>query len=326
MPLTQPLANIFGQLLGGVLVSSRPFGFTWQAIFLINVPIGLGAFLGSLFFLRDSKADHAQKLDISGVVLLSAALGLLIYPLVEGRETGWPLWIVAMLFASPIALITFIRFERRLTERGGSPLVDVSLFRQSGFSVGVAMALLFYMLSAFYLTFSIYLQGGLCFAPRDAGLRMLPFGIGYFVASFPSAKIMQRLGPRALTLGFLVQVLGFGAVVLDISGVLSASLALELVVAGVGFGIVMPSVIKAVIGSIDPRHAGLASGIGISTFQIGAALGVAIIGGVFFSVLGTGRDLVFYSRAFAVALGCNVALLAIAGLLSLGLPGKGRAL
>jgi EmrB/QacA subfamily drug resistance transporter len=317
------LANILGQILGGVLVSSHPFGFTWQAIFLINVPIGLAAFIGSLLFLGDSKVDHAQKLDVGGVILLSATLCLLVYPLVEGRETGWPFWIVAMLVGSPVALIAFIRFERRLIGCGGAPLVDISLFRESGFAFGVAMALLYYMLSAFYLTFSVYLQGGLHLTPFDAGLRTLPFGIGYFLASFASASIMQRLGPRALTLGFVIQVLGFGAVALTVAGVLTGYLEPGLVVAGVGFGIVMPSVIKVVIGGIDPQYAGLASGIVISTFQIGAALGVAIIGGVFFSVLGTGQGLVSYSRAFAVALGCNIALLAIGGLLSLWLPAAG---
>lgn len=314
------LANIVGQILGGVLVSSHPLGFTWQAIFLINIPIGLAAFIGSLVFLKDSRADHAQKLDLGGVLLLSATLGLLVYPLVEGRDSGWPLWIIAMLMAFPVALIAFILFERRLMKRGDFPLVDLSLFRESGFAIGVAMALVYYMLSAFYLTFSIYLQGGLSLTPLEAGLRTLPFGIGYFLSSFLSAAIMRRLGPRALTLGFVIQVLGFGSVVLAVTGVLAGYLEIGLVVAGVGFGIVMPSVIKAVIGGIDQRHAGLASGIVISTFQIGAALGVAIIGGIFFSVLGTGRELSAYSHAFAVALGCNVILLMLGAGLSLWLP------
>ena len=94
--------------------------------------------------------------------------------------------------------------------------------------------------------------------------------------------------------------------------------------AGVGFGIVMPSVIKAVIGGIAQRYAGLAAGIVISTFQIGAALGVAVIGGVFFSTLGAGQDLAAYAHAFAIALGCNVALLVLGGVLSLWLPGEKR--
>ncbi|SDS10892.1 MFS transporter [Bradyrhizobium canariense] len=313
-------ANIAGQILGGVLVSSHPFGLTWQAIFLINVPIGLVAVIGSLLFLSDSRADHAQKLDISGVVLLSVTLGLLVYPLVEGRETGWPVWIVAMLVVSPIVLIAFVRFERRLTAQGGAPLVDFSLFREPGFAIGIAMALVFYMLSSFYLTFSVYLQGGLHLTPVDAGLRTLPFAFGYFASSLASASIMQRLGPRALTLGFIIQVIGFGAVILSVLGVTSGYIEIALLVAGLGYGIVVPSVIKAVVGGIDQRYAGLASGIVISTFQIGASLGVAIIGGVFFSTVGGNQELTSYAHAFSVALGCNVALLALGGLLSLWLP------
>lgn len=315
------LANIAGQILGGALISAHPFGFAWRAVFLINIPIGAFALIGGLFFLGDSRVDQAQKLDIGGVALLSATLGLLVFPLVEGREKGWPLWIVAMLIASPAALMAFIRFERRLMRRGGSPLVDLSLFGDSTFRAGIAMALVFYMLSSFYLTFSIYLQGGLGLAPLDAGLRSLPFGIGYFLASFFSASLTRRMGAGALTLGFAVQVLGFGAVILAVGQQAPRFLEVALFIAGTGFGIVMPSVLKVVLGGIDQRHAGLASGIIISTFQIGAALGVAIVGGVFFSILGNGHGLASYSHAFRAALGCNVALLMLGGLLSLRLPG-----
>ena len=84
----------------------------------------------------------------------------------------------------------------------------------------------------------------------------------------------------------------------------------------------MPSVIKAVIGGIDQRHAGLASGIMISTFQIGAALGVAIIGGIFYSALGARPDPEACAHAFVLALGCDVALLALGGGLSLWLPDR----
>jgi EmrB/QacA subfamily drug resistance transporter len=313
------LANICGQVLGGVLVSSQPFGLAWQAIFLINVSIGLAALIGSMLFLGDSRAERAQRLDIGGIVLLSLTLGLLVYPLVEGRESGWPAWMVAMLVASPIALVASIRFEARLSARGGDPLVALSLFRNGGFAIGLVMALFFYTLSSFYLTFAVYLQSGLHRSPLEAGLATLPFAVGYFASSLASSHVMQRLGVRALTLGFALQVLGFGVVMLAVGNVLPDSLELGLVVGGLGFGTVMPSVIKAVLGGIDQRHAGLASGIVISTFQIGAALGVAVIGGVFYGALGTGHDLAAYAHAFNVALGCNVALLALGALLSLWL-------
>lgn len=313
------LANICGQILGGVLVSAHPFGLAWQAIFLINVPIGLAALIGSVAVLRDTRAEHAQKLDIGGVVLLSLTLGLLVYPLVEGRETGWPTWMIAMLVVCPAALALFVRFEARLGARGGDPLVTLSLFRNRGFAAGLVMALAFYMLSSFYLTFAVYQQNGLNRSPLEAGLAVLPFAVGFFASSLVSAPVMQRLGTRTLTLGFVLQVLGFGTVMLAVSLRLADFLGIGLAVAGIGFGTVMPSVIKAVIGGVDQRHAGLASGIVISTFQIGASLGVAVIGGIFYAALGDGRTLDAYAHAFTLALGCNVALLILAALLSLWL-------
>jgi EmrB/QacA subfamily drug resistance transporter len=311
------LANICGQVLGGVLVSSQPFGFSWQAIFLINVPIGIAAFIGSLLFLSDSRAPDIQKFDLGGVALLSVALALLIYPLIEGRESGWPAWIIAMLAAPPLVLIAFVRFEQRLSAGGGAPLVELCLFSDGRFVVGIVMALAFYMLSSFYLTFSVYLQGGLHLTPLDAAFETFPFAAGFFVASLLSSYLMQLLGARALTLGFALQVIGFGAVMLVVGNILPHGLGLGLSCAGLGFGTVMPSVIKVVIGGIEPRHAGLASGIMISTFQIGAALGVAVIGGVFYGALGTAESVKAYAHAFTLALGCNVALLVLAGVLSL---------
>lgn len=314
------LANICGQVLGGVLVSAHPFGLAWQAIFLINVPIGLAAFIGGLLFLTDLRAQHAKRIDIGGVILLSLTLGLLVYPLIQGRETGWPIWIVAMLLASPLMLGAFVRFEANLSARGGDPLVALHLLRNSDFVIGLVMALAFYMLSSSYLTFAVYLQNGLHESPLTAGLATLPFAVGFFFASLVSSYVMQWLGVRTLTLGFALQVVGFGVVMLSVGGALPQSLAIGLACGGLGFGTVMPSVIKAVIGSINSHHAGLASGIMISTFQIGAALGVATIGGVFYSLLGVHPDADDYAHAFTIGLGCNVALLALGGWLSLWLP------
>jgi EmrB/QacA subfamily drug resistance transporter len=319
------LANICGQVLGGVLVSSHPFGLAWQAIFLVNVPVGLVAFIGGLLFLRDSRAQEAQRLDVGGVILLSLTLGLLVYPLIEGRETEWPAWIVATLAASPLALVAFVCFEARLFSRGGEPLVALHLLRNSAFAIGLVMAFAFYMLSSFYLTFAVYLQSGLHDSPLAAGLATLPFAAGFFISSLVSSYVMQRLGVRALTLGFALQVLGFGVVMLSVGNVVPQSLDLGLICGGLGFGTVMPSVVKAVMSSIDQRHAGLASGIMISTFQVGASLGVAVIGGVFFSALGTQQGPDAYAHAFTLALGCNVVLLALGGVLSLWLPIERRA-
>ncbi|MDQ0472163.1 MFS transporter [Labrys wisconsinensis] len=310
------LANLCGQVLGGVLVSSHPFGFAWQAIFFVNIPIGLATLLGGMAFLRDSRSQHAQSLDIGGVVLLSLTLGLLIYPLIEGREMGWPWWVVAMLMASPAALAGFVLFERGLARRGGSPLVELSLFRDRRFATGIVMALAFYIQNAFFLTFSVFLQSGLGMTPMQAGVATLPYVGGSFVASLASSYLMQRLGSYALTLGFALQALGFLIIALAVASILPGCLDIGLIAAGMGFGIIMPSVIKAVIGSVDPRHAGLASGVVISALQIGSAIGIAIIGGVFYGALGGGQTSEAYPFAFSLALGCIVAVLVLGGALS----------
>jgi MFS family permease len=153
---------------------------------------------------------------------------------------------------------------------------------------------------------------------------MFPLGIGYFLASLAAASIMERFGSRALTLAFAIQMLGFGVAILTISVILASGFAIGLFIAGLGFGIAMPSIIKAVISGIDPRHAGLASGIVISSLQIGGAVGIALVGGVFFNALGDGGGLTAYAHAFSVAAGCNIALMAVGGVLSLWLPCQNR--
>jgi MFS family permease len=313
------LANICGQLLGGFLVSAHPFGLTWQAIFFVNVPIGIAAFIGGIFSLGENRSEHAKKLDLLGVTLLSLALGCLVYPLIEGRESGRPLSMIGMLLVSCIAFYGFIRLETKLSADNSDPLVEISLFRNRRFSIGVVMGLVFYMLSGFYLTFSVYLQGGLHRSPLQAGVAMLPFAVSFFLGSIASSYVVRYLKSYGLAAGFALQVIGFGIVTACIRYQMWG-LEAGLAFAGIGFGIVMPGVITAVIGNVDERHAGLASGIVMTTFQIGSALGVAIVGGVFYTVLGTQITTIAYSYAFSDALACNVVLLAVGGVLSLWLP------
>jgi EmrB/QacA subfamily drug resistance transporter len=315
------LANICGQLLGGLLVSAHPFGLAWQGIFFVNLPIGIIAFVGGIVCLEENRSPHAKNLDIRGVIYLSITLGCLVYPLIEGRESGWPSWMTGMFLVSVVAFICFVRHESRLSENGLDPLVELSLFRSSRFTLGIVMGLVFYMLSAFYLTFSIYLQGGLRKSPVQAGFVMLPFAVSFFLGSMASSVVMSRLKTYALSVGFALQVVGFGIVALCARHQV-AGFEEGLACAGIGYGLVMPGVIKAVIGHIDERHAGLASGIVMTTLQIGAALGVAIVGGVFYTILGDQTDMQAYARAFSDSMALNVALLGLGCVLSLFLPNE----
>ena len=228
---------------------------------------------------------------------------------------------IVMLFVSFVAFYRFIRLEATLSANNADPLVELSLFRNRRFSIGLVMGLVFYMLSAFYLTFSVYLQGGLHRSPLQAGLAMLPFAVCFFLSSLASSYVVRHLKTYALPAGFALQVIGFGVVTACVRYQMWG-LGEGLACAGVGFGIVMPGIIKAVIGDVDERHAGLASGVVMTTLQIGSALGVAIVGGVFYSVLGTQTSISAHSHAFSDALACNVVLLAVGGGLSLWLPGE----
>ena len=315
------LANICGQLLGGLLVFAHPFGYSWQSIFFINIPIGIVAFVGAVFFLKESRSLHARKLDFIGVVLLSVTLGCLVYPLIEGRELGWPSWMKGMLGLSVLALVGFIRYETDLSSKGLDPLVEFALFRNRRFSLGMLMGLVFYMLSAFYLTFSLYLQAGLHNTPLQAGIAMLPFAVRFFFSSAASALETRKLKSYALPAGFALQVIGFGSVALcaryQLRGIEGG-----LACAGIGFGVVMPRIIKAVIGDIDERHAGLAAGMVMTALQIGSALGIALVGGFFYNSLGARTGLQAYAHAFSNSMMMNVALLVLGCALSLCLPSE----
>ena len=310
------LSATLGQILGGVLISAGWWGMTWPWIFLVNLPVGIAALIGGLLFLRESREPHAMRLDLGGVALLSLALAALVYPLVEGREQGWPLWTYAMLAASLALFVTFLRFEARVAQRGGTPLVDVSLLRHADFTLGIVVTLGFYLTSAFMFTFAAYLQG----LGRDAlhtGLATLPFTLGYLFASIAAAPVMRGLGRAALPLSLVAQATGFALLIGCVKGALPAPwLNPGLAAAGVGFGIAFPSLMRAVLGSVDARHAGLASGMVITALQISAALGVAVIGGVFYGALGTAHDGAAYGHAFATGLGCNVAALLVIALLA----------
>ena len=311
------VAATLGALLGGALVSSHLWGMGWQLIFLVNLPVGVAALIAGFALLRESRAEHALRLDLGGVALLSIALALLVYPLVEGREQGWPAWTYAMLVGSLVMFVVFVRFEARVAKQGGSPLIDVRLFGEGDFSVGILAALGIYLTSSFFLTFAVYLQSGLQHSAFQAGLATVPFTIGFFGGSMLASRLIDALGHRALPLACLCEALGFGVLIATVwhalpHGALMPGLALG----GFGFGAALPALIRAVISSVETKHAGLASGMVITALQISAALGVAIIGGVFYTALHGQTGARAYEHAFAIGLCCNVGALLVVALLS----------
>ncbi|MFC0696771.1 MFS transporter [Paraburkholderia humisilvae] len=306
------LSSIVGQLGGGALITYRPFGLDWRAVFLINVPIGLLAFVGAWTTLPETRQPSRTKVDVTGVLLLSLLLLMLIYPLTHGREAGWPLWTFVMFALSVPVFALFIVVEQRIVRAGGFPLVDLRLFRNPAFSIGLVVAFLFYCNSAFFLTYGIYLQTGLHWTPLEAGLAIMPFAVGFVVGPLTSPAVVARIGTHVLTLGFALLAAGFTVTGWAALRHTEPGLVFYagLVGAGIGHGLVFPSVMRVVLSEVVPEKAGLASGVVNTTLQIGAAFGIAAISGVFFGIVQGHETPQGYARAFEGSLSINAMLLA----------------
>jgi EmrB/QacA subfamily drug resistance transporter len=285
------IATILGPLLGGALISLDLFGTDWRMIFLVNIPVGLFALVAAYLEMPDSKAPDAPRLDVPGAALITAGLFLLVYPLTEGREKGWPAWIWAMLAASVPVLAAFVWLQRRKTRDNASPLLLMTLFGNRAFRAGLLLSLVFFAgIPAFFFSFSLYLQFGLGFSALHAGLTTFPFAVASGFASSRSDKLAKRLGTKVLTLGSGLLALGMVIViaVLNAAGtdLHSYEIAPFLLVAGLGLGCFIAPLTNLVLAGIAGREAGSASGVLSTTQQVGGALGVAVIGLILFGVLG----------------------------------------
>jgi predicted MFS family arabinose efflux permease len=319
------IAAIGGQILAGALIKADLWGLGWRTIFLINVPIVAITLLTSLPILRGfrTSCSAVQRLDVAGSILLFLGLAALVCALIEGRQQHWPMWSFALLASCPLLMACFWKVEVRLAARGGSPLVHPHLFAVPGFARGLGATLLYYTMGSFFLPYSIYLQSGLRYSALQAGLAIVPFGIGYFAGALSSPALLRIVGMRTTVVGLLGVITGLGMVVVGIhsSGVLHLlSFNPGLFAIGIGQGIVLPTLIRAVIQGAPAAYAGAASGVVNSTLQISAALGAATVGSVFFAIFERGaEDPATVALAFTATLLSIAALLVCAAFLAWGL-------
>jgi EmrB/QacA subfamily drug resistance transporter len=286
------LATITGPLVGGLLINGDVLGLEWRPIFLVNVPIGVLALAAAARLLHESRAPDAIRTDLVGVGIVSTGLLLLVYPLVQGRELDWPLWtFLAMAAALPV-LAAFAAWERRKNAADGSPLVDLDLFRQRAFVAGLLVAGIFFMgIPAFFLTFTLWLQVGLGFSALHAGLTGIPFAVGSALASTASVRLAPRLGRRILSLGTLLISIGMAGIIATVDRYGGATHSWQLIpalaICGLGLGSVIAPLVNVVLAGIRGQDAGSASGLLTTVQQLGGAVGVALIGVIFFGLLGS---------------------------------------
>jgi EmrB/QacA subfamily drug resistance transporter len=290
--VTAGLGTVSGPLLGGLLIQHNLFGLDWRPIFLINIPVGIIAVAASAVLVRESRAPRAPRLDPVGVGLITAALLLLLYPLVEGRQLGWPAWtFIAMAAAVPVFAI-FAGYERVKARRDGSPLVQLSLFHDRAFSVGMAIALTFFLgIASFALILTLFLQLGLGFTPLHAGLTFLPFSAGVLAASGAAARLAPRFGRAVTMAGALIIAGGMAGLIAIVHHYGAAVTTWEMVpglaAAGLGLGTVIAPLADILLAGVPKQHAGSASGVFNTGLQLGSSIGIAVIGVVFFGMLGS---------------------------------------
>jgi EmrB/QacA subfamily drug resistance transporter len=319
--LVQGLASIAGQIVGGGLIALDLLGLGWRWVFLINLPIGLAGLVAATRFVPESRSDTARKLDLPGVALGLVVLTLIMVPIVEGRELGWPLWGFGALLASIPAAALFVAIERRIAERGDAPLAQLGLFEVRGFRVGVLSAVILYGVVAFFLLLSIYLQEGLGLSALDSGLAFTPLAVAFATASLGAPRLGTAVREYLPQIGAVLAGIGLAATVVVLHSsknpTLSPLLLAVMLLVGAGMGIAVPSLINLVLRAVPTSDAGAASGMLTTAQQIGNALGVAIVGSIFFAELGSGTGAGAYRDAFSVAI-CVQAVLAFisAGLLS----------
>ncbi|GGN36467.1 putative actinorhodin transporter [Streptomyces kronopolitis] len=287
------LAVVSGPMLGALLIKADLFGLEWRSIFLVNVPVGIIALIGAALYVQNTKSEHVQRVDIVGSLLVTAAMLLLVYPLLQGRDLGWPAWTyVSMAMSVPVlALFAFVQIRKGRANK--SPLVEMSLFHKLSFNAGLLIGFLFFAgLIGFFFVFMMYLQIGRGFEVVHAGLTALPWSLGMAIGSAVSGAVLApKLGRKLLSTGALVMCAAFVGLILTLhyEGINASSWQMlpSLVVAGLGMGAVVSSLFGIVLAAVEPREIGSASGLVNAITQVGASAGIAILGVVFFSLLGS---------------------------------------
>jgi EmrB/QacA subfamily drug resistance transporter len=283
------VSTALGPLIGGLLIQWNLNGWDWRPVFMINVPIGIAAFIAAIFIVPESRG-RPGPIDIVGVALVTLAVLLLTYPLIEGRYLHWPVWTFVSMAASVPAMAAFALWEIRREGQNQPPLVSMGLFKHRSFSAGVGLSVTYFAgFIGLLFALSLYLQIGLSKSALSAGLALLPFPTGSLVGASLSDWITRKIGRMVLTIGSGLLIIGIVGIILTIHYEGSSALQLlpAMVIGGFGSGMVIAPSTEIVLAGVPWQDAGSASGVLSAAQRLGQAIGIAVIGVVLFSVLGT---------------------------------------
>lgn len=283
-------AAMIGPILGGLLVSAHLFNDAWRSVFMINVPIGIATGIAAAQLLPRSATRHASELDLVGGALAAVASLALIYPLIQGRALGWPAWTYVSIAGSIALFAVFAVHLQRRKRSGRDPLIEPSIFSHRGYSAGALVLMLYFggMVGSM-LTLTLFLQLGEGFSAVHAGLTVAPFALGTAITAPAGVGLMHKLGGRVMIqAGSVVSLLGYVAVAVILTSTTHLStwaLLGPLLVVGMGMGLFVVSAFDTIVAAVTDAELGSASGALNAIQQLGGAIGVAVLGTVFFTVL-----------------------------------------
>jgi len=323
--LSSGLAAVSGPLLAGWLLGYNLWGMEWRSIFLINIPIGLFALLMTLKVVPVIKGNATRRLDYIGIVFATLALLSVMIPLVEGRAFGWPWWMIALLVLSPFLWILLIQWLKARATYKLSQLLPFALLKQRAFILGASLlAILSSGVPSLFFTMALYLQIGYGLTPWESGLTTLPFSLGALTSSIISGRFADLWTRQRIALAGLlmcIAVIWMRVEILDMGDTfIRSSVSVPFFLAGLGLGTAISPLFQTVLSSIETDDAGSASGALQAFQQVGAALGVAVVGALYFSTIhngnvGMGASKEVYMQAMTLGILYNVGAF---GLLSLG--------
>jgi len=320
------LAAVAGPLVGGGLVNLNALGTGWRMIFAVNVPLGLAALAaGRRYLPRTEPATPEARPDVLSIGLgMIGAVGL-VYPLIQGREQGWPAWSFAMLAAGALVLLSFARRQSRRVRQGRSPLVEPSVLRRRPYVAGLAVVVGFIgAMGGMMIALNVMYQLGLGFSPLACAAATVAIPVAAIAGSISSSALLARIGRTTMHIGIAVMALGLVAVVVVLRSVaapISAwDLAAPLAITGYGMGMVFVPMFDVILAGVDHHELGSASGLLESVQQLAMSIGIAVVGTVLFDQVARGHGAAVFMGAANHALVVAIGFLVAAGLAVCWLP------
>ncbi|MCS4302809.1 MFS transporter [Chryseobacterium sp. BIGb0232] len=293
------LASVIGQLLGGLLLSMHWGNFSWEMVFLVNVPITIICIVGIHFTMDNSRKESDSGIDFKGSLLLIFALLLLICPLIFGQKYHWPWWIFAVMISGVSLLIIFFRYETYLLKNNRPVLIDPTLLQHTPFALSLLILFFYNFTSGLFICYPYYLQEFLHQSSMQTGLAIIPYGVAFFLAPLIVSKIKQSTYTMIyIGLGLLIGGFTCTAVYFYFQQQPSFISYMTLFMAGLGHGTIMPVMMQTAITFTTKEKAGQASGLISIGIQVGSVVGGAAIGTIFFNLI----DLLGFPKAFAIAI------------------------